>query len=263
MIAPATDKMATNLGNAILDNNDLKTVEAGAPAYLMLMDGLLQESPESESLLRSASSLNGSFASVFVKNEARKKRLSEKSLLLAFRALCAYDPAACDIRDSEFKTFQPLITGLGSEAIPTLYTLGSAWAGWIQVHSDDWNAVAEIARVQVIMDHLLELDESYENGNVHLYLGVLASLFPPSMGGKPEKGREHFEKAIAISQERHLMVKVLFARHYARLVFDRELHDRLLNEVLQAEAAVPRLTLLNTLAQQQAQTLLDGADDYF
>jgi len=46
------------------------------------------------------------------------------------------------------------------------------------------------------------------------------------------------------------MVKVEYARRYARLVFDRPLHDRLLNEVLQAPASEPGLTLNNTLAQR-------------
>ena len=45
------------------------------------------------------------------------------------------------------------------------------------------------------------------------------------------------------------------------LTFDQPLHDRLLNEVLAADPAVPGLTLSNTLAQQQAKLLLN--DDYF
>ena len=59
------------------------------------------------------------------------------------------------------------------------------------------------------------------------------------------------------------MAKVEFARRYARLVFDRPLHDRLLNEVLQAPANVPGLTLSNTLAQRSARELLKSADSYF
>ena len=39
-------------------------------------------------------------------------------------------------------------------------------------------------------------------------------------------------------------VKVEFARTYARLVYDRELHDRLLEDVLAADPDVPGLTLV-------------------
>jgi hypothetical protein len=83
------------------------------------------------------------------------------------------------------------------------------------------------------------------------------------MGGKPEEGRRQFEKAIAISGGDDLMAKVEYARRYARMVFNRELHDRLLREVLAADPVQPGLTLGNVLAQRQARELLESAADYF
>jgi len=108
-----------------------------------------------------------------------------------------------------------------------------------------------------------ELDEGYDYGGPQLYLGVFETLLPPSMGGRPEVGRSHFEKAIALSQGRFLMSKVMFAEQYARLLFNRELHDRLLEEVLAADPNVPGLTLINAVAQRRARELLDSADEYF
>ena len=113
------------------------------------------------------------------------------------------------------------------------------------------------------MERVVELDETYEYGSAHLYLGVMTTLLPPTLGGKPEEGRAHFERAIVLSQGRDLMAKVEYARRYARLVFDRALHDRLLNEVLQAPVTAPGLTLRNTLAQRAARDLLKSADKYF
>jgi hypothetical protein len=57
------------------------------------------------------------------------------------------------------------------------------------------------------------------------------------------------------------MVQVEYARRYARLVLDQPLHDRLLNEVLAADADAPGLTLTNLLAKEEAERLL--AEDYF
>ncbi len=59
------------------------------------------------------------------------------------------------------------------------------------------------------------------------------------------------------------MVRVLYAKHYARLVFDKDLHDRLLNEVIAADPHAPGLTLINVLAQEQAHELLESGKDYF
>ena len=96
-----------------------------------------------------------------------------------------------------------------------------------------------------------------------MYLGVLNSILPASLGGRPEQARDHFERAVTLSEGRNLLARVLFAEHYARLVFDRELHDEQLRKVLEAEPDAPGLTLQNTYAKQQARQLLDGADDYF
>jgi hypothetical protein len=156
-----------------------------------------------------------------------------------------------------------IISRLSIKDVPDMFTLGSAWSAWIQARREDWNAVAEISRVQAIMERVVELDELYHDGTAHLYLGVLATFLPPALGGKPDVGRKHFDRALDISKNKNLMVKVLYAKHYARLMFDRELHDRFLNEVLKADPDVPGYALSNTLAQQKAQELLDSAEDYF
>ena len=46
-------------------------------------------------------------------------------------------------------------------------------------------------------------------------------------------------------------------------MYDRELHDELLNEVIAAPVQQPGKTLFNVMAQKQAAALLATADDYF
>jgi hypothetical protein len=53
------------------------------------------------------------------------------------------------------------------------------------------------------------------------------------------------------------------AQHYARMVFDQELHDQLLQTVLSDPADFPGLKLVNTLAKQQASMLLAESSDFF
>jgi len=96
-----------------------------------------------------------------------------------------------------------------------------------------------------------------------MVLGVLNSVRPEAVGGKPELGRSYFEKAVQISGGKNLYAKTLEAEFYARLVFNQELHDKLLNEVLAADPKAPGLTLINTLAQERAKKLLASGKDYF
>jgi hypothetical protein len=147
--------------------------------------------------------------------------------------------------------------------VRALYSLGGAWAAWIQAHSEDYAAIADIPKVEALLQRVVQLDASHDRGLPWVYLGVLTSLRPAAVGGKPEAGRAAFERAIAESGGRNLFAKTLFARYYARLVFDQELHDRLLGEVLAADARAPGFTLINTLAQQQARELLATSKDYF
>lgn len=262
-ISSASVEMTENLTHAILDNNDLATVESGAPAYLLMVDSLLYRDPHNDSLLRAAATIYTAYTDVFVKDKKRAKRLTDKALNYAFSAMCVHRSDMCSLRQSGFQEFENFISKLNVNDVPVLFTLGSAWAAWIQTHRDDWNAVAEISRVESIMERIIGLNESYQDGTAHLYLGVLSTLLPPALGGKPEVGRSHFERALNISKQKNLMIKVVYAKQYARLVFDRKLHDRLLQEVLRAEPDVRGYVLNNTLAQKEARELLDSAEDYF
>jgi len=263
LMSPATARLTDNLSQAILNNNDPATVEAGAPAYLLMTDSLLNSDADNESLLRAAATLYAVYADVFVRDKNRARIMTDKSLKYALHALCVHSSGACSLREENFQTFEQRIARMNAEDVPFLYTLGSAWAGWIQAHRDDWNAVAEISRVETIMRQVTKLNETYQDGSAYLYLGALATFLPPALGGKPDEGRKYFDRAVELSGNKNLMAKVVYARQYARLVFDRPLHDRLLQEVMKADPDVPGYVLSNTLAQQQAKELSDSAEDYF
>ncbi len=263
MVSSFTSGFAQDLGNSILDNPDVEMVQQGAPSFLLLMDALLARSPDNPDLLIQSARLKSAYATAFVSDGERARLLAERALEDMERAVCLSLKDGCDLRSRPFQDLEAWLAGRKPSDVPALYQLGSVWAGWIQANSDDFAAIAELGRVKAVMARVAELDESYDYAGPHLYLGVFETLLPPSMGGRPEVGRSHFEKAIALSEGAFLMTKVMFAEQYARLMFDRELHDRLLREVLAADPAVPGLTLINTVAQRRAKELLDSADEYF
>ncbi len=137
---------------------------------------------------------------------------------------------------------------MDKDDLPFLFTLGSTWASWIMAYKDDFNALADISRIETIMLRVVELDETYKEGAAFMYLGTLATFLPPALGGKPEQGKHYFEKAIALSQGKNLMAKVTYAQLYAKMMFDRPLHDRLLTEVMEARPDIDGYTLINTYA---------------
>jgi len=257
--ATAAHRLADNLSGAMLNQDDPDTVRAGAPAYLLLLDGLIADNPNDSKLLISGARLYGAYAGALVSDPIRAQRLSGRSRDYARRALCVSEPAVCENEAAPFEQFASAVDGIDASHIEAMYVLGVSWAGWIRANREDWNAVAQLPRY--LLQRVVELQPDYDRGRAQLYLGVLRSQVPPALGGQPETGRLHFERAIAFSNGRDLRVKVEFARYYARLMFNQTLHDRLLREVLEAPAREPGLTLSNTIAKQQAEMLL--SDDYF
>lgn len=266
----AANNLAGNLSSAILDQDDPETVRDGAPAYLLLIDSFAQADEPSGAMLETASGLYAAYAAVFVDDPSREKRLSSRARRYGEQALCqrrrpavASDDQLCGWSKLTFEEIGAELSALKRDDAPALYAFTVSWLVWIRAHSDDWNALADLPKVEASLDRLRALDPDYQPGNVNLYLGILHTLRPPALGGKPETGRQHFEQAIALSGGHDLGAKVEFARSYARLLYDRELHDKLLNEVLQADPRQQGYTLLNVLAQREAENLLAGADDYF
>jgi uncharacterized protein YceK len=263
IMSSTTSRLADSLSEAVLNQNDPETVRQGAPAYLVLIDGLIADDPGNPDVLLAGAQLYSSYAGAFVDDRVRMKRLSLKGRDYGWAGMCATRRTTCGIWTRPYEEFEAVVDVLSEKDLTAVLTTATAWATWIQANRDDWSAIADKARVDAMIRRVVAVDETFQNGTPYMYLGVLATLLPEAMGGRPEEGRQHFERAIELSGGRDLMAKVMLANQYARLIFDRELHDRLCREVLEADAEEPGLTLTNTLAQEEAQRLLDDSEDYF
>jgi len=257
----ASQKLSRGLANAMLNQDDPEIVRAGAPAYLLLIDTLIEDNAGDTDLLIAGAQLYGAYASGLIKDPERTKKLSQRARNYAERAFCSKHLDLCAIQKNPYEQFERAYSTALLNNSMLLYTYATAWAGWIQTHSEDWNAIADLPKVELLLEKLIKVEPEFENGRAQLYLAVMKSKLPANLGGKPELGRVHFEQAIRFSNGKDLIAKVEFARNYARLVFNQKLHDRLLQEVVKADPYQPNLTLSNILAQQEAAILLK--DEYF
>ncbi|WP_043798459.1 TRAP transporter TatT component family protein [Arenimonas composti] len=268
LVGRAGDRLAGRLGTVILASDDPATVRDALPAYLLLLDAMLIEGDGDDAgrsgLLFAAAELNGAYAGNFTGDDReRARRLAGKAFAYARRGVCTTAATLCARIDGDVDGFAQAVADAPPAQAPAMYALAAAWAGQLQANSDDWGAIADLPKVQALLERVVAIDPGHARGMARVYLGVLDSLRPEAVGGRPERGRAHFEAAIAQSGGRNLYASTLFAEYYARLVFDRELHDRLLREVLAADPHADGYTLTNVLAQQRARTLLASGDDYF
>ena len=255
--------LGNNLNQAVMNHDDPVMISQALPSYLLMMDSLIEGDPEDEDWLRAGASMYSLYASTFVNDPQRAKLLSERAFDYGQRALCSEDGDGCGLTNFPFAAFESTLEEFDDDELPAMYSLALGWMVWAQNHSDDWSVVAALPKLERLLARMIELDPLYENGKLWMYSGILYSLRPPAMGGNPDRARECFEQALLLSEDRDLSVKVAYAQYYARMMYDRELHDRLLFEVRQADVHASGMTLMNVLAQQQAELLLQSAEDYF
>ncbi len=263
LMSSAASGLADNLSAAVLNQNDPQTVRDGAPAYLLLLDSFLEGSPDDPALLSAAANLYATYGFVFTDDPERAERLTERARGYSMRAICNSYSAACSWDGMLFEEYEATLDGLSERHADVVFSHGLASLAYIRKHSSHYTAIAMLPYTEALLERYLEINDGSDDGTIHTYLGILNTLLPASLGGEPEKGRAHFERAIELSGGRNLGAKVEFAEGYARLLYERELHDVLLNEVLAADPIEPGNTLLNVLAQKRAAVLLANADDYF
>ena len=263
MIASAGSDLASNLNVAMMNQDDPEIVRDGAPAYLLMLDGFVAGSPQNQAILGAAAELYAAYGVLFVDDPERARRLTSRARSYGQRTLCAANQQACDIWALPYQDFVLRLERLREKDAGALYTFALSWIAYIRAHSDDFSALARLPQVEASLVAVQQLDAGYKETEVEHFLGIMKTIRPPALGGDFDSGLAHFRRALELSVGQDLSIKVDYALYYARPLYDRELHDRLLNEVIDAEPVRQGYTLFNTLAQTQARQLLDSADEFF
>ncbi|HET6564724.1 MAG TPA: TRAP transporter TatT component family protein [Xanthomonadales bacterium] len=263
VVASAGSGLAGNLTTAMMNQDDPEIVRDGAPAYLLMLDSFVEGSPDNAAVLAAAAELYSAYGVVFVDEPTRAQKLTARAQSYGQRAICAANEAMCKSWELPYEAFVEQLDQVKPKQASVLFTFGLSWIAYIQAHGGDYSALAQLPQTEAILVRVQELDPGYQAATVEHYLGVLNTIRPPALGGNFEAGLAHFERALELSEGKDLGIKVDYAKYYARTLYERDLHDRLLQEVLAADPKQRGYTLFNTLAQDNATELLASADDYF
>ena len=264
MTVGATASLLEDVARSANRQSDLKLVRQGMPAYLMLIDGMVEAVPDNKRLLITAAQTYASYASAFVqdtdKDHARMLfTRAKKYALRALEQIGVKNPVS-----SSFDKFEARVDAVGKKDVPYLFWAGSCWGSWIKLNMHSMEARAEIPRMELLMIRVLELDEAFYYGGAHIFMGIIEASKPRIAGGDLDRARDHFLKAIEIGRGKFLMAEVYYANYYARKALDRQLFVSTLEKVLDTPADIqPDLTLLNTVAHVKAKELLTETDEYF
>jgi predicted anti-sigma-YlaC factor YlaD len=261
-------------------DDDPELVRDAVPFALKTMEGLLEQKPDHAGLLLSLSSGFTQYAFAFVASPAdaadlkgdlagaRAGRERARRLLLRARD---YGLRGLDVREEKISSrlkpgadLAKTLRAFERADVPYLYWTAAAWSLAISSAKGDMALVADLPVPIAMMERALELDEAWGEGALHEYFLVLDPGRTAAEGGGPEKAKQHYERALALSRNKKLGPHVSFAEGVLVKAQDREGFTRLLEEVLRAETSADKAHRLeNVLAQRRARLLLDHADDLF
>ncbi len=249
------------IGN-LQQQTDINLVCDGFPAYLLMIDSMLVSSPKSRYLLRSGAQSYSGYAAALEEcdrdDNHRIAPIAEKAKLYGLRLLRLYLPLGMGQSiGQKYEALDRELAKLGRRDVPDIFWGSFGWITWVKYQKGSPEAVADVVLIEKIMARLLELDESYQGGAIHLFFGTYYAAKPAMFGGRPDLSTMHFEKALELGKRKFLLTQTTYAETLARTTMDQELHDRLLNEVLAFPLdSAPEFGLSNQIAKNKAKRLL-------
>ena len=102
-------------------------------------------------------------------------------------------------------------------------------AGMINHNKDDQNVISHLTKAKETLEMIVAWDDasppkdSVYQALPHLALGLAKTALSKEFNGDPEGGRKHFERALALTENKFLLAKVYLARRYAVAVQNNEL----------------------------------------
>ncbi len=277
---PALDQVASTVagsGTTFASDEDPELVKAAAPFSLKLMESLLAEAPQHLGLLTAAASGFTQYAFAFVEQEAdeleardlaaaealraRARRLYLRAQRYGLRGLEVSHPGFPEALRADPRA---AVRAATRADVPLLYWTAAAWAGAISLSKDNPELVAQIPAMEALMDRALELEESYGRGAIHTFLITYEMSRQGAPGDPAARAREHFARALVLSEGKNAAPLVALAEAVAVPRQDVREFESLLHRALAIDPeATPDTRLLNLVMQRRARWLLTRKAELF
>jgi hypothetical protein len=248
------DIMTDGMG-AYLEEEDIKTAQDTMLCSVKMAESMLKTDPENQKLLElTAKGYCGySFAFLEDENPARASAMYKKGMSYSTRLL-------------ELKNIilQEKFNGekLKVKDTPALFWHSFCMGGFIKLNLDDPFALSQINKLETMIDKLIVLNPQYYYNSAYALKGSLLAR-SKILGGNLAEAKRNFEMSLKGQGVDFKINKLLYAKTYGEAVLDKNLFERLLQEVLQEPDNLPQEKLLNNIAKQKAQKLLEQADEIF
>jgi tetratricopeptide (TPR) repeat protein len=264
LVARGASPLINNGVTAMNRETDLGLARASMPANLKMLEALLIADPGNTAYQVQAAMGFYGYTLAFVEPDDPERAASLYRRARS-HALIALEHAGMSeaVLTGDTATFEQTLATLNADAVPALFWTASSWGKWIELQLDDPARLAELPRVEALMQRVLALDETYYYGGAHLFFGAYYGGRAPMFGGDFARAARHFDRAAALNNNQLLLVEVYRARYLLRQMGEREAFHTTLTRVIEASMNEPELNLANAVAKQEAAALLAQEKDLF
>lgn len=250
---------------ALYQEPDLKLAKSAFAPNIELLEGMIINDPYNQQLHEYAAQAYYGYAFGFIEdnNPARAIALYKRGLN---QGLAALKLAGLDVDGFNAKPeiLKQHIDRLGKNAVGALFWTASNWAKWIDLQRDNIDRIAELPRPVMMMDKVLQLDESYFHAGPHIFMAVYYGSRSPMLGGDFKLSEQHFDTARKLTNNQFDMINVLQAQYLEVQKMDQVKFNHLLKKTLTHEDhEVSDLVLMNAIARHKAQLFLSREQQWF
>jgi hypothetical protein len=265
----------TSTASTFTRDTDPEFVRQAAPSTLKMVEMLLEDSPAHPGLLMTACSGFTQYAYAFLQSDAdaadpasvtakelkaRGAAMYERARGYCLRTLDVSHPGAGRGLQGDSKT---VLASMSAADVPALYWTGVSWGGALLLSDTSFARIGELVTVRALFTRALQLNEAWQGGTIHEAMIAVESL-PALLGGSPARAREHFDRAVALSNGESAFAYVALATGVAQPAKDRREFERLLRAALVIDVSKrPSIRLANLIAQKRARYLLSQIDRLF
>lgn len=262
MLVRASTPMIEGGVEALNQETDLDLAEESIPANLNMLRGMINIDPENAQLHTYAAQAYYGLSYGF-NEDNRPERASAFYLRGMKHGLTALElNGGKDLKNSPIADFEQQVNRLNDVA--AMFWTASCWAKWIDMHRDNTEAIAQLARATALMQRVIELDDTFYYGGAHMYFGVYYGSRSTILGGNFKKSRQHFDRAREITNSKLLIADLLQAQYLARQQDDQpDFHNRLTAIINAPDDLMPELGLQNQIAKRKAALLLTKESEWF
>lgn len=278
--AEQTVNVAKQAAPALELENDYDLAEAATPGNLKFLEGLYAVIPDNAELLELLARGWSSYSFAFLEDRAQEAKAlgdDKRQDYFTDRAINLYERGARygmrllgqkrgfdDAWKAGGNALEQKLLEFDRGEVGRLFWTGYSWVGAINLGQDRMENLTLLPKVIKLIERAAVLDGAYYFAGPHVILGGYNMALPKMLGGKPDKAKEHFDKAVELTQGKALLGKVLYAQLYAARTNNRALFTSLLEEVQNApDDILPAAQLQTVIAKRKAKRLLKRIDEIF